>query len=84
MNVFPSNVPLIKTIALHTSSGAYIIKATCEKETLRVPYDYALDLGQNHEAAAKEMFEKLGFPEGLDAITSPLDENSRVFLFWSI
>lgn len=37
------------------------IKASCEGGTLTVPYDHALNLGENHRAAALALAEKLGW-----------------------
>lgn len=37
------------------------ITASCEAGKLTVPYDYALDIGENHRAAALALAEKLGW-----------------------
>lgn len=44
-----------------TNTRGSRITASCEADKLTVPYDHALDIGENHRAAALALAEKLGW-----------------------
>ena len=49
------------------SSGARVI-AKCEARKIIVPWDHALDAGENHAAAALELMGKLGWSSSNDLV----------------
>jgi hypothetical protein len=49
------------------SKGSRVI-ARCEAKRISVPWDYALDAGANHAAAALQLMDQLGWSEKSDLV----------------